>query len=344
MTIDPLWLIAAFGGGAFGAAIGGQTAFIMTGFLYMVGLGGYLGGVNTAPFMDSVVFGPVFGPHIAFLGGAIAAAYAAKRGYMPAGVNGRDIVTPLAGLSKLDVYVVGGIGGMVGYLVNQVFGLIPPLSISDGANNLGAIGRDSANVLGSTDTVALTIIVVSIIVRFVFGSTGLFSTKQGPLLWVGGDKHWVAHQEKWSHSAFIGAFTGILSGFATLMLVTHFWESSNGAIAGHAQLVGWAFSAITLLFLTCGLNTPVTHHMTIIGSIAALKFAPLLTGEDPTAWTSSGLIVPLLLAGLFGLLSGVLGEALSRMTNANGDTHIDPPAFAIFPMTTIIYGIVAVMA
>ena len=40
MTIDPLWLIAAFGGGAFGAAIGGQTAFIMTGFLYMVGLGG----------------------------------------------------------------------------------------------------------------------------------------------------------------------------------------------------------------------------------------------------------------------------------------------------------------
>ena len=106
MTIDPLWLIAAFGGGAFGAAIGGQTAFIMTGFLYMVGLGGYLGGVNTAPFMDSVVFGPVFGPHIAFLGGAIAAAYAAKRGYMPAGVNGRDIVTPLAGLTELkDLYL-----------------------------------------------------------------------------------------------------------------------------------------------------------------------------------------------------------------------------------------------
>ena len=26
MDFDPLWLIAAFGGGAFGAAIGGQTA------------------------------------------------------------------------------------------------------------------------------------------------------------------------------------------------------------------------------------------------------------------------------------------------------------------------------
>ncbi len=336
MTIDPLWLIAAFGGGAFGAAIGGQTAFIMTGFLYMVGLGGYLGGADMTWFMNSVVFGPVFGPHIAFLGGAIAAAYAAKKGYMPAGTNGRDIVTPLAGLSKSDVYVVGGIGGMVGYLVNQVFALIPAIGTDAAAN----YGND---VLGSTDTVAMTIIVVSIVVRFVFGSTGMFSTKQGPLLWVGGDKHWVGHQEKWGQTALIGAFTGMLSGFATLMIVQHVFADVP-EIVGHAQLVGWAFSAITLLFLTCGLNTPVTHHMTIIGSIAALKFAPLLTGEDPTAWTSSGLIVPLLLAGLFGLLSGVLGEALSRMTNANGDTHIDPPAFAIFPMTTIIYGIVAVMA
>lgn len=67
MTIDPLWLIAAFGGGAFGAAIGGQTAFIMTGFLYMVGLGGYLGGVNTALFMGPVAFGPTFRSTLAFL-------------------------------------------------------------------------------------------------------------------------------------------------------------------------------------------------------------------------------------------------------------------------------------
>ena len=338
MTIDPLWLIAAFGGGAFGAAIGGQTAFIMTGFLYMVGLGGYLGGVDMTWFMNSVVFGPVFGPHIAFLGGAVAAAYAAKKGYMPVGTNGRDIVTPLAGLSKNDVYIVGGLGGMVGYLVNQVLaGFLPTLSVGDPTMNYGN------EVLGSTDTVACTIIIVSIVVRFLFGSTGLFSTKQGPLLWVGGDKHWVAHQEKWADTSVIGFFSGLLSAFATLRIIQNVFESVPG-IVGHAQLVGWAISAITLLFLTCGLNTPVTHHMTIIASIAAMKFAPLIAGDDPTAWTASGLIVPLLIGAVFGVISGLLCEALSRMTNANGDTHIDPPAFAIFLMTTVIYAIVSIIA
>ena len=32
------------------------------------------------------------------------------------------------------------------------------------------------------------------------------------------------------------------------------------------------------------------------------------------------------------------------MTNANGDTHIDPPAFAIWVGTTIIFAITAVVA
>ncbi|MGO1591941.1 MAG: hypothetical protein ACTHW1_02945 [Ancrocorticia sp.] len=337
MEFDPLWLIAAFGGGAFGAAIGGQTAFIMTGIMYMVGLAGYMGGFDAGVFMDSVVFGPVFGPHIAFAGGAAAAAYAARRNYLPAGMNGRDIVTPLAGFSKADIYVVGGIFGMIGYTLNQIVAMLPIFKVSDPAMNYGATD------LGSTDTVACTIIIIAICVRFLWGSTGLFSTKEGPLFWVGGDKHWVAHQEKWSHTALIGFFSGLLSGFATLMLVLYIFPINPG-IVNHAQLVGWAISAITLIFLTCGLNTPVTHHMTIIASIAALKFAPTFAGADPGSWTSNDLIIPLLLAGLFGLIAGLVGEALSRSTNANGDTHIDPPAFAIFPMTTVLYAITAIIA
>ena len=338
MTIDPLWLIAAFGGGAFGAAIGGQTAFIMTGFLYLVGLSGYLGGVDVAPFMNSVVFGPVMGPHIAFLGVAIAAAYAAKKGYFPKGVNGRDIVTPLTTYGDhIDIYIVGGIGGMVGYLTNQAFALIPVISVADPANHY------DNEILGSTDTIAFTIVVVSIVVRYVFGSTGLFSTKQGPLLWVGGDKHWVGYQEKWSHTSILGVTTGILSGFGTLMIVMYAWEPSGGAVVQHAANIGWAIGAVSLLFNTLGLKTPVTHHMTLVASVAALKFAPYFAGQNPTEWSSTDLIVPLLLAGLFGWISAVLCEVLSRMTNANGDTHIDPPAFAIFPLTTVVFLISSMM-
>lgn len=339
MEFDLLWLVASFGGGAFGAAIGGQTAFIFTGILYMIGLGGYLGGVDMGWFMGSIVFGPVFGPHIAFLGGAAAAAYAAKKGVMAGGANGRDIVTPLAGIGRSDVLAVGGIVGMVGYLVNNLLAEVPALSVSDPDLHYGA------EVIGWTDTVALTIVVVSIAVRFIWGSTGLFSTKDHALLAVGEGKHWVEHQEGWGISAMHGLTSGIMSAFATIWLVVFIFPTAPG-IVNHAQLVGWAISAITLIFLSLGMKTPVTHHMTIVASIAALKFAPILAGtSDVTAWDGDVMIVvAVIIGGIFGALAGVLGEALSRMTNANGDTHIDPPAFAIWIGTSVLYVLTAILA
>ncbi|MGO1621330.1 hypothetical protein [Flaviflexus sp.] len=339
MEFDLLWLVASFGGGAFGAAIGGQTAFIFTGILYMIGLGGYLGGVDMGWFMGSIVFGPVFGPHIAFLGGAGAAAYAAKKGVMAGGANGRDIVTPLAGIGRSDVLAVGGIVGMVGYLVNNLLAEVPALSVSDPDLHYGA------EVIGWTDTVALTIVVVSIAVRFIWGSTGLFSTKDHALLAVGEGKHWVEHQEGWGISAMHGLTSGIMSAFATIWLVVFIFPTAPG-IVNHAQLVGWAISAITLIFLSLGMKTPVTHHMTIVASIAALKFAPILAGtSDVTAWDGDVMIVvAVIIGGIFGALAGVLGEALSRMTNANGDTHIDPPAFAIWIGTSVLYVLTAILA
>lgn len=339
MEFDLLWLVASFGGGAFGAAIGGQTAFIFTGILYMIGLGGYLGGVDMGWFMGSIVFGPVFGPHIAFLGGAAAAAYAAKKGVMAGGANGRDIVTPLAGIGRSDVLAVGGIVGMVGYLVNNLLAEVPALSVSDPDLHYGA------EVIGWTDTVALTIVVVSIAVRFIWGSTGLFSTKDHALLAVGEGKHWVEHQEGWGISAMHGLTSGIMSAFATIWLVFSIFPTVPG-IVNHAQLVGWAISAITLIFLSLGMKTPVTHHMTIVASIAALKFAPILAGtSDVTAWDGDVMIVvAVIIGGIFGALAGVLGEALSRMTNANGDTHIDPPAFAIWIGTSVLYVLTAILA
>lgn len=340
MEIDIFWLIAAFGGGAFGAAIGGQTAFIFTGLMYLIGLGTYMAGFDAGPYMNSVVFGPVFGPHIAFLGGAAAAAYAAKVGAMPKGVNGRDIVSPLAGLGRSDVLMVGGAFGIFGYIVNNFFAwALPTFKAGDPALHYGN------EVIGATDTVALTIIVLSIVIRFAFGSTGLFQKTNGlGLLEVGEGKHWVEHQEKWGVTAAHGLTSGLMSAFATLVVVQYFFPASPG-IVNHAQLIGWAISAVTLVFLTCGLKTPVTHHMTILASIAALKFAPIIAGtSDVLAWSSSHLAIAVVIGGIVGALGGLLGEVLSRMTNANGDTHIDPPAFAIWTGTTVLFAITAILA
>ncbi|AZN30019.1 hypothetical protein EJO69_06625 [Flaviflexus salsibiostraticola] len=339
MEIDLLWLIASFGGGAFGAAIGGQTAFIFTGLLFLVGLGSYMGGADAGGFMGSVVFGPVFGPHIAFLGGAAAAAYGAKRGVMAGGANGRDIVTPLAGIGRSDVLAVGGVFGMLGYLLNQAFAALPTFSVSNPDLQFGN------EAIGWTDTVAFTIIVLSIVIRFMFGSTGLFSTRDHPLLAVGEGKHWVEHQEGWGITAMHGFTSGLMSAFATLVVIIGFFDVSGGTIQNHAFLIGWAISAVTLVFLSAGMKTPVTHHMTILASLAATKFVPVLAGTSvPSEWDTTSLAIAALIGAVFGIIGGLLGEALSRMTNANGDTHIDPPAFAIWVGTTIIFAITAVVA
>lgn len=340
MEIDLFWLVAAFGGGAFGAAIGGQTAFIFTGLMYLVGLGTYMAGYDAGPFMNSVVFGPVFGPHIAFAGGAAAAAYAAKVGAMPKGVNGRDIVSPLAGLARADVLFVGGVFGIAGYVVNNFLAwILPTFKAGDPALHYGN------EVIGSTDTVAFTIIILAIVGRFMFGSTGLFQKVNGiGLLEVGEGKHWVDYQEKWGVSAAHGLTAGLLSAFATLVIVQNYYEAMPN-IVNDAHLVGWAISAVSLLFMTCGLKTPVTHHMTILASIAALKFMPIIAGTSAVSeWTSGNLALAVVIGGVVGALGGLWGELLARTTNANGDTHIDPPAFAIFTMTTALYAVTAIAA
>lgn len=64
-------LLAAFGGSLSGAAVGGQPAFIFTGFMVMIGVASSLAG-GGVDFLTNVAFGPVFGPHIAFASGAAA--------------------------------------------------------------------------------------------------------------------------------------------------------------------------------------------------------------------------------------------------------------------------------
>ncbi|MDY2882777.1 MAG: hypothetical protein SOT71_09025 [Romboutsia timonensis] len=71
--MDILALIAAFGGGAFAASLGALPAFIMTGFVALVGTG-----ITLAEGADiltgNLAFGSFFGPHIAFAGAAANAA------------------------------------------------------------------------------------------------------------------------------------------------------------------------------------------------------------------------------------------------------------------------------
>ncbi len=69
-----IMLIAAFGGGLLGAAIGGVPAFVFTGLTVIAAV---FGGEAGAPMVSTLSFGVFFGPHVAFGGAVAAAAYGA---------------------------------------------------------------------------------------------------------------------------------------------------------------------------------------------------------------------------------------------------------------------------
>ena len=139
---NPTILLGALAGGAFGAALGALPAFIFTGFLV---IGGSLGGGG---FGVDVGFGPVFGPHISFAGGAAAAAYAADRGYMESGFdyhNAKDIGFALG--SKPDILAVGAVFGVFGVLIEQL----------------------SRQLAIPVDPIPVSIVISALVVRAIFG-------------------------------------------------------------------------------------------------------------------------------------------------------------------------------
>ena len=309
ILLDPTIWLGAAAGGAFGAALGALPAFIFTGFLVIAGV---FGGDAASGAGVGVGFGPVFGPHISFAGGAAAAAYAAKQGYMQSGFdyhNGKDITVALG--SKPDILAVGAAFGVFGIVLEQTL----------------------RNLAVPTDPIAFTVVASALAHRAVFGYSviGAVSDKASGYMDMGpfereemrepgevpgdGDKDsedrlavepWLPNMYKWSHVASIGLAAGLAAAYA--------------AIQTGSPFLGFGISAATLLFLNLGVGKiPVTHHMTL----------PAATAYLATAGTGYSPIVSLIIAGLFGLLGALVGEAFQRVFYAHGDTHVDPPAASI---------------
>ncbi len=343
MEIDPFWLVAAAAGGFFGAAIGALQAFIFCGLTVLLGVVGIFGNAS-AMFISYVPFGPVFGPHIAFAGGVAAVAYARKRGL----ADGKDIVTPLITLRQPTVLLVGAVFGMVGYVIHAAIAAIPWFG-------------------GHTDSVALTVVVSALIVRFAFGSSGLagrlphVANQSTELIAAGssGGAHlappdeapgrsspdrltgwarfaptesnnWIRYQEGFYHNSLLGLFAGGMSAGIAVMIVQNIPSA-----AGVAAIVGFGLSAFSLLFLVLGMSIPVTHHMTLIGGVAAVTFLPIVGGN---------MLGALIIGAVFGMVAAWGAELFSRLWHIRGDSHIDPPASSIWLMTLLVLGLAAVLS
>lgn len=319
-------LIAAVGGGWLGAAIGGNFAFALTGFAVLVSWGLLAGTGSTAGF-DYVAFGPFMGPHIAFAGGVAAAAYAYKKGFIP---DGREVSEPLARLGRPSVMWVGSAFGVGAYLLQILVSQIPGFGTR-------------------TDSVALVVVISGVTARLMFGGGNLLNREtmngaRGFWARIAPNEHgsWLRYQEKPSQYLSMGAAFGIAAGGLSIALAQFF-----PAGASKASTMGFAFSALTVLFLILGHQMPVQHHVTITAGLAAVLFLPVLAGDGfewGAEWSSAMWLMAagaLLIAALFGMFAAFLAEFQSQLIHQRGTTHIDPPAMAIWIGNSSVVGAAA---
>lgn len=235
-------LLVAFAGGIFGAAVGALGAFVILGFLIIAGVAAQATGAD----LLSIPLGAAFGPHVGgFAAGVAAAAYAAKKGKLDAG---RDIVTALMGLNSPDVLLIGGLFGIVGYILNWLFGLVG---------------------FAWTDTIALTVVCSAILARILWGN-GIFGRVAAEVKRYAPPEgtQWLPWQSSWGQRIAIGVGAGFLSAYVAILI---------GAENGGAVL-GFAVSAISLAPLAFGLKVPVTHHITLLAAVAALASGSIIWG------------------------------------------------------------------
>ncbi|AUV81834.1 hypothetical protein C2R22_09380 [Salinigranum rubrum] len=330
---NPGLLLAAFAGGAFGAALGALPAFCFTGFMVIAGEAANLAvnSVGVAEAVEaaalgapgitgSIAFGTVFGPHVSFAGGAAAAAYAAKKGYMDFGFDYHEAKNIPAALgTQPDVLVVGGLFGILGFIITAI----------------------SANLGAPWDPIAIAVVLSALAHRLVFGYDVIGDIRGGGILDMtpfereemrpaqsdagamtdGGEtkqrlatEPWLPHQYEWGNVAMIGLVAGLIGGVTALTTGSAF--------------LAFGISAASLTFLNLGVERiPVTHHMTLPASTAALA----VTGGSAEVTT-----VAMVVAGVFGVSGALTGEVVQRVFYAHADTHWDPPASAIVVNTFFI--------
>ncbi|ELZ87308.1 hypothetical protein C453_03119 [Haloferax elongans ATCC BAA-1513] len=348
MAIAELWalemVLAAFAGGAFGAAIGALPSFTLAGLVVVIGeLYGLVRrttdvGFAAVDLTGAVGLGVVFGPHVAFGGGAAAVAYAAKHEpldfdseYHPA----KDVTRGLG--SAPDVLFVGGVFGIFGYWV---------------ATLAGTLGLP-------TDPVALAVVVSALAHRLVFGYS-LIGTVPDRLMDMspferGEPRHsaqtdgghvdsehtsdtgrfavepWLPYQYRWADVVGLGAVVGIFAAYIAYLTGSAF--------------LAFGLSVVALVYINAGTpKIPVTHHMSLPASTAVLAAVGSPLGSlTPTAVANAlPLSEALLLGAVFGALGGFFGEVTQRIFYAHADTHLDPPAASIV-VTSFVIGVLALV-
>ncbi|WP_333650004.1 hypothetical protein [Lacrimispora sp.] len=283
--MDIFALIASFGGGIIGAYMGALPAFILTGVIAITGAGVAMGG-GADMTVGFIAFGSYLGPHVAFAGGVAAAAYAGKQKKLG---SGTDILSSLNGLCDPMTLIVGGIFGVFGFLVHYLMGSILHLN---------------------TDLPGITVVISAIVVRFLFGTSGLIGKAPASE-----KREYFTSGNGMMCNVLLGLGLGTAVGFIYQVLVN---SGAGDAVLGSYPILCFGIAAASLIFTQTGFATPATHHIALIAALA------VAASGNPA------------LGPIFGIIASLVGDFMAKTFNSHCDTHIDPPAFTIFILTFII--------
>ena len=294
-------VIVAFASGVVGSALGAVGAVVMTAVMALVGLVGNICG-SDINLVNEIAFGMFLGPQVSFGPACCAAAYAKRRGYLE---SSKDIFTPLISLNHHDTLLVGGAFAVLGWYVNTgISALIP----------------------GKIDSVALTVMVISIIAKVMFGGDGLRAAvgrvpKGAKRYSLFCKQVWLPYQTAACgvEMLLIGGCVGGISGYVVQLFSTISQETGNMALADASIFPIWAIAVICFLLNASGLSIPVFHHIGLVAGYAAqMVFNAGAGPERAILWGVA-----------FGILSVYMGDLLAKTFMVFGEGFVDPPSMAI---------------
>ncbi|QGN06533.1 hypothetical protein Hrd1104_03945 [Halorhabdus sp. CBA1104] len=312
-------LLVAFAGGAIGAVVGARAALSLSGLTIVVGeVGNFLTGAATgSPAGTSITaligYGPALGPHVAFAGGVAAAAYVGRDRSPDASFSyhrAKDLSTAIG--ARSDAMLAGGAFGVLGYWIATLArtGALPVEPVMFSVVLTGLLARISFGypLFGSISSglLDMTPYQRGEIRTALEGREDDQAGTARPAV-----EPWTPQQYGWQRQAVLGLVVGVFAAYVAYVTASYY--------------LAFGIAAASLLFVVAGQEAvPVTHHLALPASIAALS----LPGADPE--------LVLLVGAVFGVVSGLVAELAQRVVYAHADTHVDPPAIAIVVMTLAI--------
>jgi len=299
-----LEMILAFVGGCLGASVSALGGFLLFGLFGVIGFL-YLALANQDAWLVSLAGGLLFRPSVCFLGGVVATAYARKLGLIRCG---KDLGRALVVFRRFDVVLVGGLAGMAGSLINRLLDRL--------------IG-------GKLDTVAVTVFVVSIAMKYAWGLTKSSDCAAASHA-VQSPYRFFERLGKPAEKSGLALLIGLGSAALTWRLAL------DPRTAPFAGLLAFCISAVLLYLLFMSVPVPATHHFSGPAGVAVMMWMAAHGGA-----TSGGFeVLIVLLWGVAAAHLGMLaGDVMGRLFFDEGDIHVDPPAMGIMLSTAVIMGV-----